>query len=429
MSQPRTTFLGVALSDGVRRHNLIAYMFIALVSSGYAGLLAMLEPGLLQVLEVPFEEQGLITGNLRVMQELVYIALMGVFGVFADRIGRRLIYVCGMLCIAFGYTIYPFASSIEQLVLYRLIIAAGGAAMMGMMITVISDYTRNETRGRANGIQGLMATLGAFIPPLLGFVPKVLVDQGYSEVQALQGAFIAAGSLGLLGAIIGWFGLAKTVGIQASAASEKITDMLKHGLRAARDPATGLSYGAAFISRGDLAVTGAFMGLWFVQYGVGELGMSFSEAMGTLSAPRVFTTVFGALVGAILMGIISDKISKVAAVSLASGMAAVVYLAIYFVDDPTANWVWGLMFLMGIAEISAFVSSQALVGQQAPEQRRGAVIGFFGTAGAVGILVGSGGGGWLFKHYGPTSPFVLFGVLNLTVFIWSLWVKRIHRDG
>jgi MFS family permease len=135
--------------------------------------------------------------------------------------------------------------------------------------------------------------------------------------------------------------------------------------------------------------------------------------------------VFGALVGALLMGFISDKISKVTAVSLASGLATIVYLAIFFVDDPTADWVWGLMFMMGIAEISAFVSSQALVGQQAPANRRGAVIGFFGTAGAVGILVGSGGGGWLFKHYGPASPFILFGVLNLLVFIWSLKVRKI----
>ncbi len=425
-SQPKT-FLGVALSDGVRPLNLTAYMYIALVSSGYAGLLAMLEPGLLQVLKVPFEEQGLITGNLRVMQELVYIALMGVFGVWADRIGRRPIYVAGLLCITFGYAIYPFATSIEQLVVYRLIIAVGGAAMMGMMITIISDYTRNETRGKANGIQGMMATFGAFIPPLLGFVPKLLVDRGYDELEALQGAYIAAGAIGLSGAVVAYFGLAKDVGKQTHAAAEKISVMLKEGLKAARDPATGLSYGAAFISRGDLAVTGAFMGLWFVQYGVGELGMTFSDAMSTLSAPRVFTTVFGALVGALLMGFISDKISKVSAVSLASGLASVVYLAIFFVDDPTADWVWGLMFMMGIAEISAFVSSQALVGQQAPEKRRGAVIGFFGTAGAIGILVGSGGGGWLFKHYGPASPFILFGVLNLVVFLWSLNVRKIRK--
>ena len=81
--------------------------------------------------------------------------------------------------------------------------------------------------------------------------------------------------------------------------------------------------------------------------------------------------------------------------------------------------------VMGIAEISAFVSSQALVGQQAPASRRGAVIGFFGVSGAIGILVGTAGGGWLFRSVGPSAPFVLFGFLNLAVFAWSLRVRQL----
>jgi len=41
----------------------------------------------------------------------------------------------------------------------------------------------------------------------------------------------------------------------------------------------------------------------------------------------------------------------------------------FFVDDPTAPWVMALLGVMGIAEISAFVSSQALVGERAPAKR------------------------------------------------------------
>ena len=128
------------------------------------------------------------------------------------------------------------------------------------------------------------------------------------------------------------------------------------------------------------------------------------------------------------MGYLSDHIKRVTAITFASGLAALIYLSVFFIEDPTAPWVFGLLAIMGVAEISAFVSSQALVGQRAPENRRGAVIGFFGTAGAVGILVGSGGGGWLFKHYGPASPFILFGGLNLLVFLWSLRVGKITQE-
>lgn len=97
--------------------------------------------------------------------------------------------------------------------------------------------------------------------------------------------------------------------------------MLKQGLAEVRDPGIALSYGAAFISRGDLAVTGAFMGLWLVQWGTGQLGMQASEAMASLAVPRVLTVVCGAMVGSLLMGYISDKVTRVTAVSLASGMA------------------------------------------------------------------------------------------------------------
>ena len=124
------------------------------------------------------------------------------------------------------------------------------------------------------------------------------------------------------------------------------------------------------------------------------------------------------------MGYVSDRVSRVAAVSMASGLAALVYLSIFFVEDPTAPWVFSLLAIMGVAEISAFVSSQALVGERAQASRRGAIIGLFGVAGAVGILIGTAGGGWLFSNLGPSAPFVLFGILNGVVFVWSLWVRR-----
>ncbi len=83
---------------------------------------------------------------------------------------------------------------------------------------------------------------------------------------------------------------------------------------------------------------------------------------------------------------------------------------------------------MGVAEIRAFVSSQALVGQQAPARLRGVIIGFFGVAGAVGILVGTTGGGLLFRHLGPSTPFVMFGGFNALVLIWALWLRRRPDD-
>jgi MFS family permease len=417
-------FLGISLAEGVRPRHMLAYLVVAFFSSGYAGALAVLQPGVLQVMGISFGDQAMVTGMLSAMQEVVLIATMGLVGVWADRAGRPIVYVCGLLLTSIGFALYPHAQSINELVIYRLLIAFGGAAMIGMMVTVVADYASNADRGKANGLQGVVATLGAFIPPALGILPALFVGKGYTEAGAQQATFAIGASFGVFAAVVAWFGLCKSTGKVAAENKEPVLQMLKLGLAEARDPGIALSYGAAFISRGDLAVTGAFMGLWLVQWGTGQLGMQPSEAMGSLAVPRVLTTVVGALVGSILMGYISDRVSRVTAVAMASGLAAVVYLSVFLVSDPTATWVFFLLGFMGIAEISAFVSSQALVGQQAPASRRGAVIGFFGVSGAIGILIGTAGGGWLFRSVGPSAPFVLFGALNLAVFFWAMKVRK-----
>ncbi len=418
-----TRFLSIDLSEGIKRKHLLAYLVAAFISSSYAGALAILQPGLLHVMGIERAAQATLTGNLSALQEIILILFFGPVGVMADRYGRKPVYTIGLLLTALGFCLYPHADSIGELVAYRVVVAFGSAAMIGMMVTVIADYTQDSTRGKANGLQAMIATLGAFIPPVLASLPQLFANQGYDQLAAQQITFAIAGSMGVVGAVVVLIGLAPHVKRASENASESFATMMREGMRASRDPGVALSYGAAFISRGDLAVTGAFLSLWLVQFGTGELGLEPSQAMFELAVPRVLTVVTGALVGSILMGYINDRVNRVTAVTIASGLAALVYLSIFLVDDPTAPWVLGLLAMMGVAEISAFVSSQALVGERAEAKRRGAIIGLFGVAGAVGILVGTAGGGWLFANYGPSTPFVLFGFLNALVFIWSFAVR------
>lgn len=432
MAEPgNKRFLGVELVPGLLRRNMLVYLFAVFISSGYAGAMSILQPGLLQVMGIPFDQQAQLTGMLGALQEAIFIVMMAVYGALADKFSRRYVYSFGLLLTAIGFALYGTSTTVTELVIYRVIVAFGSAAMVGMMVTVVADYSENSTRGKANGMQGIVATFGAFIPPILASLPAGFVGSGMDELAAQQATFAVAGSMGIVAAVVAFFGLSKVAGTVADAAKEPIINMLKKGASAAKDSGVALSYGAAFISRGDLAVTGAFMGLWLVQHGTGVLNMSPSDAMNQLAVPAIIMVVLGALIGSGLMGFISDKVSRVRAVTLASGLAALVYGGMYFVTDPTEDWVKGLLFVMGIAEISAFVSSQALVGERAPANQRGSVIGFFGVAGAIGILVGTAGGGALFAEFGPSTPFVLFGFLNFVVFAWSWFVNpnRAEEQG
>jgi MFS family permease len=416
------TFLGVDLSDGIKRRHVVAYLLVALISSAYAGAMATLQPGLLNVIGLSQQDQGMATGMLAALQEIILILSLGFIGALADRVGRRPIYVFGLLATAVGFGVYPYASNLIELAAARIIVAIGSAAMIGMMVTVIADYTQDRTRGHANGLQGFVATLGAFVPPILAGLPMVFVGQGLTELAAQRATFAVAGSMGVLAAAIALFGLAPHARSIASSVKIPFMKLVSEGLSAAREKGTALSYAAAFISRGDLAVTGAFMFLWLVQTGVAS-GLAPSAAMGSVAAPRVFVVVFGAMIGALAMGLLADRVRRVSAVAIAAGLASVAYIAMGIVKDPTATWVFGLLALMGVAEISAFVSSQALVGQRAPAPIRGAVLGFFGVAGAIGILVATLAGGVLFSKVAPSAPFLVFGCLNLIVFVAALVVR------
>ena len=416
--------LGISLAPGVRRGHLWAYLLVALISSTYAGALSIMQPGLLHVLGIPPGDQAILTGNLSALQELVFIALLGPIGALADRVGRRLVYALGLLITGIGYALYAQAGSVPELIAVRLIVALGSAAMMGMMVTVIADYPQEQDRGKANGLQGMVATLGAFVPPMLLALPSAFAAKGYSELAAQQATFAVAGSLGVFATVVAAVGLSGQAGRIAVKDQPALGTLLKEGLRSTRDAGIALACAAAFTSRGVLAVTGAFFGLWLVQYGTGQLGLSGSEAMKQLAMPRVLCIVTGALIGALLMGFISDRIRRVTAIAVSTGLTAAVYLTLFFVSDPTAGWLFPLLGLMGIAEISAFVSSQALIGERAPVSLRGVVIGFFGVAGAVGILLGTTVGGYLFKGLGPSSPFVMFGAINALVFVWALLQRR-----
>jgi MFS family permease len=423
MSSART--LGIHLSPGIRRRHLWTYLLVAMISSAYAGALSVLQPGLLQALAVDPGRQATLTGYLSALQELVFILSLGPIGALADRLGRRPVYVAGLLIAGCGYAIYGQAQNVTQLVALRLVVAIGCAATIGMMVTVIADYPSEADRGKANGLQGLAATLGAFIPPLLLPLPRLFTHLGFTELSAQSLTFAAAGSLGVLAAVVALVGLAPAVRNSSADRAPPLSVQLRQGLRSLRDPLVALACAAAFTSRGVLAITGAFMSLWLVQYGTGTLGLQASQAMAQLAMPRVLTIVTGALIGALLMGAVSDRIARHTAITVTTGLTACVYTALHWVNDPTASWVFILLALMGIAEIGSFVSSQALIGQQAPEAERGVVIGFFGVAGAFGILLGTSLGGIMFRQLGPTAPFALFGAVNAAVCIASLSLRRL----
>jgi len=79
--------------------------------------------------------------------------------------------------------------------------------------------------------------------------------------------------------------------------------------------------------------------------------------------------------------------------------------------------------MLGIGEFSAILAGITLVGQEAPKEVRGSVIGLFNFTGSAGILFISIVGGIVFDVWMPGGPFVVVGIINLIIFLIAFYVR------
>jgi hypothetical protein len=155
-----------------------------------------------------------------------------------------------------------------------------------MLATVVADYPVEADRGKATGMMGVMNGLGIMFALLvLTRLPQLLSSRGIPPLTAGRIAYGATALLCVVAAIVVARGLMR--GRPASAGPARSLPSLAHeALAASRDPAVALAYGAAFVSRGDLAVVGTFLTLWVSQHAT-EQGMDGSRALavaGTVMA-------------------------------------------------------------------------------------------------------------------------------------------------
>ena len=92
------------------------------------------------------DQIGTIVGNLQVVAEIVLLCVFLPIGLLADKIGRRPVYSFGMFAMGLSYFLYPLATGIAELTLYRVIYAVGMGCATGMLGTVTADYPQNHTR-------------------------------------------------------------------------------------------------------------------------------------------------------------------------------------------------------------------------------------------------------------------------------------------
>lgn len=412
----------IELAPSVKPRHAWTFLFASFFSIGMVTFVSIGQAYILnEHLGIPVSEQGTISGDLVFWTEIVTLLLFGPTGAIMDRIGRRPVYAVGFIILAIAYLYYPLVTDVFQLTIARMIYAVGVVAVTSGLATVLVDYPKERSRGKLIAIVGFLNGLGIVIlNQFFGGLPKTLVADGMSGTEAGFWAHAAVAGTAAVTAIVLFFGLKGGTPVRHEERLP-VKELLTSGFLHARNPRILLSYAAAFVARGDQSIIGTFVPLW---------GMTTGLAMGLEPAEAVKKGTFifiisqaAALVWAPVIGIFIDRWNRVTALTFCMALAAIGYLSLALIGNPLETYSLIFFVLLGIGQISAFLGSQSLIGQEAPKEARGSVIGAFNISGAIGILFITTTGGRLFDGMSPKAPFIIVGAVNLIVMLGGMWLR------
>jgi MFS family permease len=414
----------VDLVEGVTKTNFFSICYGALTTIGLLTFISYATTYvLMENLSYQRNQIGTIVGDLQVVAEIALLIIFLPVGLIADKIGRRQVYSFGMFAMGLSYFLYPLATGIGELTMYRIVFAIGMGAATGMLGTVTADYPQNHTRGKMIAVTGILNATGVITVSLVfARLPENFAQMGYDQVTAGMYAMWIVAGMCLITSIVVALGLQKGTPTEEQ---KKIPYMqqIKSGLEEGRNPRILLAYASAFVARSDLVILGTFLVLWGVATGI-DMGMTTSEA--TKAARLVFVTAsISALIASPIIGYLIDKVDRILAVSVCMALASAGYLSMFFIDNVLDPGARPFFILLGVGQQCAFFAATTLLGQEAPKMKRGAIVGVFNLAGALGILISTGVGGRLFDAINPSAPFIFIGFCNVFVSLFAIYVSKV----
>ena len=420
-------FLKIRIAPGISNIHFGTLLFGSFFGIAMMGFVNASQPYLFtEVLNIPAADQGPLAGNLTFLSEVVVICTIGLMGAFSDKVGRKPIWVGAFLILGLGYLLYPTATSADELTLYRMFFALGLAGNTAMLPSVANDYAVDEARGKVISVCFMLNGLGfiLLLTPLRLLLPVFNDMTGGDPVQTAKLWIWSAAGVCLLVSTGLLLGLKPGAPAQLEK-REPMLSTLKIGIAAAKKIRIALAYVAAVVARGDMAVLSTFFVLWLTQEGIAN-GMTTGDASSLALKFYILIQVF-ALCWLPFMGMLLDRFDRVIGLAIAMLLAAGGYFSLFLVDNPLGSQMYFAAVLIGMGEISANLASLTLIGSEAPEKGRGAVIGLFSLCGAIGILLIAKVGGILSGTYGSISPFMLVACANVVVLVLALTVYAVTR--
>lgn len=404
---------------------------------------------IIDILEYPRAKLGFASGTLAFADELLCVPMVSFWGFLSDRFGRRIIISSGLLIMSFSTYLYPWATSVfpssfseffRSLLFFRLIFACGGSATTAMMTALIGDFSLEQSRAKVAGFTGTAAGLGALMAALFFARLPIMFSKGCVRWLALKRPDIVitysttSFCMFITAALAYFFIIVPVIRLHMIPWSTRV----KTGILAIKQPIVALAYLTGFVARADSIALNLFISPWIDNY-LTRLGLCppvtpdtlvRCEPAKRLTSNLMSTSHLATLLGAPLFGIVADRLGPVPAVALPALLGCISFGLLSVAENPKSAVVFMAMFTSGLADIGMIITSMALIASQSSPSQRGALAGVYSLFGAVGIIVTSKVGGYLFDSYNETSSFAVVFLSNGALLVCVLLAMAFrHRIG
>ncbi|MBB3929921.1 EmrB/QacA subfamily drug resistance transporter [Kaistia hirudinis] len=147
-------------------------------------------------LAVVFDTRETLASWVALSYVLAFSAALPVFGRLCAMFGRKRLYLAGMVVFILASALCGIATSLPELIVYRIIQGIGGASLGANSIVILNQAAGKALRARAMGYFSAAQAVGVSLGPIAG---GLLL--GFFGWQAI---FWVTVPIGLLGAVAGW---------------------------------------------------------------------------------------------------------------------------------------------------------------------------------------------------------------------------------
>ena len=340
------------------------------------------------------EPSVLTTGHA--LSALAAMAGAPLAGALADRRGKGLVLIAGMLTMAAGMIGFAVIPYVLPIIAIRLVQGFGISAASVSQTAIAADVLPKEKMKSGLSYFGIAGTIAGAAGAFIG--ARLVFGDNYSWVWIGGTAIFMAGAAIMLTLR----GMNRSTGIADTKQKLNIRSLIEK---------TALLPGLIQLILMVAGAAMAFLSTYGVESGVTDYSLYFTfQAVASLAAT-------------LLMGSVMSKVSSPKWVFVGGTLlCAMAFLALFTMGGDFLYYTSGVLYGLGSGVCTAAVSAISMA--NAPEERRGAAAATFTSMGSLGYSLGSLAWGFVVPALGYRLVYGVAALLPVAALLLSLFAFR-----